>query len=200
MIVASGPKSHVQCLLPASLTPVWSYMRRTGHKEGRPGFHDWLGCSANGELKPFLETLKRNTKELTGTEVSDLWLPMTVSVMSTCESEAFQTSVIFRWVYLTNRFKSKVHRQRTRVSHSYFPTPHLSHWQSELFTGIPKSHGAPFLWRETHWVYLCIRDSGQPSFTPRRMNTGNTQETSAHSSPLPRSPHLSSALLFFPDL
>lgn len=78
-------------------------------------------------------------------------------------------------LYLNNRLKSKVLRQ-VSLAHSHPPTLHLSHWRAESFSDIPKPHGAFFLQRRKHWVYLCTQGNGQPSYTPRKMHTDTMEE------------------------
>lgn len=68
-------------------------------------------------------------KELTGVEVSGIWLLMAVSAIYIREHEISQRWTIYKWVYFKSRFKSKASRQDQcfPLSFSYSP---LSRWQS----------------------------------------------------------------------
>lgn len=157
----------VSISLPTSCTPLCPYVERTGDRErGEAGalYHQhWP--------EPLL--CNRAMKELIRIEESASigcqWLFLLHTYVN---RRLFKSEPL----YLNNRLKSKVLRQKVSLAHSHPPTPHLSHWCAESFSDIPRPHGTFFLQRRKHWVYLCTQGNGQPSFTPRKMHTDTMEE------------------------
>lgn len=126
-------------------------------------------------------------KELTGVEVSGIWLLMAVSTIYIREHEISQRWTIYKWVYFKNRFKSKVSRQDQcfPLSSSYSP---LSRWQSPSL--VLASPMALHSHEEKTLGFSCTQGSGQLSSTPRRMHTDARWEAAPNQlfSPSPVNP------------